>query len=619
MKKPLLKVQIQNFKSIKELDFEIGNEIKYLVGKNECGKSNILDAISRIKEDKLLKTEEKNFNSDEKKLGIAYYRELSESLLKKLNHLFGKEHGSNFEFSWKTFSVNKNQTIFDENFCKIIFLFIKDLLINKKLISSLDEVFQKQINLFLKDFSKSQKTDLLKILNSNLLHELVAKSSGTKGLAKLSELNKLLLESEKPESMHFEIFNFNDSKKLLKEKYTFSEALTDEQFISFWKLFFDNIEDIQKLKKLQGEPKQFGFLQFKSELQEKMKNKIKFFIDDFLTQKTIHFKIYIEDDFFVISAADTFIDDKSEDIKYGEYREINIRSEGMRHHLSLLLFLHTIKYNDNKKKIILFDEPDLHMHALAVRDFKRYLEKLIKKYKNLGIVIATHNPFFVDEDNLRQITFVEKNKNEGTKCINKFAFQSNKESVSTLSPFLYSIGIDRKSFIELVDSRPVFVEGAHDMLLFNGMKCYLNDNKYNNLLFIPIGGVTKIPTLVNTITALTKKIPYFIFDYDRAGSLGLKMIKNTSFYRKDLKNAFFNNFKEDYVPNDLIKKHEIQNLFTNETFEGAEISKNKETMFYLRLWKALKSKNGDIKISKETKVKFENIFKRITKNLKNVD
>ena len=99
MKRPLLKVKIQNFKSIKELDFEIGNEIKYLVGKNECGKSNILDAISRIKEDKLLKTEEKNFNSDEKKLRIAYCRELSESLLKKLNHLFGKEHGSNFEFS----------------------------------------------------------------------------------------------------------------------------------------------------------------------------------------------------------------------------------------------------------------------------------------------------------------------------------------------------------------------------------------------------------------------------------------------------------------------------------------------------------------------------------------
>ena len=82
MKKPLLKVKIQNFKSIKELDFEIGNEIKYLVGKNECGKSNILEAITKFN-NKKLQAEDKNFNSDEKKLIISHYLQISKSFLKK--------------------------------------------------------------------------------------------------------------------------------------------------------------------------------------------------------------------------------------------------------------------------------------------------------------------------------------------------------------------------------------------------------------------------------------------------------------------------------------------------------------------------------------------------------
>ena len=471
---------------------------------------------------------------------------------------------------------------------------------------------------YLKNFKKNPL--MTELIEPNFLTELIEISSEQEE-KRILELRNLIANFKNEDLIPIKIKKFGEEdRKLFKKEYTFFEALNNSLFTAFWKMLFKNIKDIEKLVKLKNKfDKDEDCFEEYSEHEDIVKKKIKEksnnFFKDHVRQKTIHFEIYIRNYSFVIRAADFF---DSEESKKGKHREINIRSEGMKGFLSILIFVNTIDYNDGEKKIIIFDEPDLHLHASAVLDVKEYLEKLIKKHKNLGIVIATHNPFFIDENNFLQMTLVKKTWEEGTKCFNKFASKTRKEDYSTLAPFLYTIGIDRKSFIELTNSKPVFVEGIQDMFLFNAMK-YCFDDKYNDLLFIPFGGATKWPTLINTVTALTKQTPYFIFDNDKSGNDGLENIKKTSFYSENLKNAFFNNFKEYYDSNNSKKKHETQNLFTNETFEGEEISKNKKTMFYLRLWKAFKNENVDIKISETSKVKFENIFKRITKNLKNVD
>lgn len=648
-KRDLLKFKILNFKSIQELKFTIKNDVNILIGQNESGKSNILQAIQQIK-GRSLNFEDINFNTL-KPVQIAWSSRIDNTRIEKIKSLFLTEFPE-FEEKLKplndsflTKCIDQEQKyhfnfLYSENekknFWKNFFEFLKFFSLSieekKKEYNSLNS------GKFLENFNKWHSELLVpeKFMNlhlifngiedwiSNLLnHNNTFPPLTSEIINKIDNISKkilnLLADFSRQEDF-FEIIYFNHED--FKSKYTFTEALRNDFFLGFWKKLGQDVKDIKKLHELSNKQDNDSISRFeelKEELKQKTNDALNKMINNFSTQKTINFKIFIKDTYFWIQGADCFNDEENEENKIGIYKGLEKRSKGFSSFLSLYFFVNYYAlYNLNKIIIILIDEPGAHLHAQAVLDLKRLFQELIEKNKNLGIVMTTHNPFWIDEENINEIKFIRKTTKKGTKCFSKLMSNSNKENISTLSPFLYQMGIDRKSFMQLSESIHVFVEGYSDMLLFDGMKNYFGE-KYKNLFFIPTNGAAKKTTLFNVLFAINKKIPYFIFDYDRAGSLGLKMIKNTSFYRKDLKNAFFNNFKEDYVPNDLIKKHEIQNLFTNETFEGAEISKNKETMFYLRLWKALKSKNGDIKISKETKVKFENIFKRITKNLKNVD
>jgi predicted ATP-dependent endonuclease of OLD family len=149
----------------------------------------------------------------------------------------------------------------------------------------------------------------------------------------------------------------------------------------------------------------------------------------------------------------------------------------MKHYLTLIIFINYItSINKEKKKIILLDEPDKFLHALAVLDLKKYLNEISNE--NLIFLIATHNPYFVDEENFHEISFIVKNnKEKGSIIIEKFARKSTEEEESTLQPFITKMGLDIKSFIALSEKKIVFVEGFHDLILFSSA---CNQLKKNN-------------------------------------------------------------------------------------------------------------------------------------------
>ncbi len=640
-KRDLLKFKILNFKSIQELKFTIKNDVNILIGQNESGKSNILQAIQQIK-GRSLNFEDINFNTL-KPVQIAWSSRIDNTRIEKIKSLFLTEFPE-FEEKLKplndsflTKCIDQEQKyhfnfLYSENekknFWKNFFEFLKFFSLSieekKKEYNSLNSgKFLENLNKWHSELLVPEKfMNLHLIFNgiedwiSNLLnHNNTFPPLTSEIINKIDNISKkilnLLADFSRQEDF-FEIIYFNHED--FKSKYTFTEALRNDFFLGFWKKLGQDVKDIKKLHELSNKQDNDSISRFeelKEELKQKTNDALNKMINNFSTQKTINFKIFIKDTYFWIQGADCFNDEENEENKIGIYKGLEKRSKGFSSFLSLYFFVNYYAlYNLNKIIIILIDEPGAHLHAQAVLDLKRLFQELIEKNKNLGIVMTTHNPFWIDEENINEIKFIRKTTKKGTKCFSKLMSNSNKENISTLSPFLYQMGIDRKSFMQLSESIHVFVEGYSDMLLFDGMKNYFGE-KYKNLFFIPTNGAAKKTTLFNVLFAINKKIPYFIFDYDDEGSKQLKKRQKESFYNQNKKNVFFNNLEDEYKKNNQSKQ--TQELFTIEEWRDKKISEIKKENFWIDscfdLWKDLKKQK--IKLSKKTIENFKKVFERI--------
>lgn len=136
--------------------------------------------------------------------------------------------------------------------------------------------------------------------------------------------------------------------------------------------------------------------------------------------------------------------------------------------------------------------------------------------------------------------------------------------------------------------------------------------KIKKIQFFYLGSATENESvLINLSISLNDKIPFFIFDYDRAGNTGLKKIQKIHFKNegKLLDNLFFVNMWNEWDPEK--EKVETQDLFKHEKdFEP----KNKITDYFMLFCK--KILNNKIVLNKKTIELFKKIFEKIIKNQK---
>lgn len=121
----LKKIEIKNFKSIKEIDFEVkkygDSYTSFLLGVNEVGKSNILQAISFMNTPK----EQLNFSylhnqkiEDQERINFNFYLEFEkdEAYLNDIRKLYVNGDLLDFEITniYKNNFLEKSKNIFDE-------------------------------------------------------------------------------------------------------------------------------------------------------------------------------------------------------------------------------------------------------------------------------------------------------------------------------------------------------------------------------------------------------------------------------------------------------------------------------------------------------------------------
>ena len=548
-----MKFKIQNYKSIINQEINFDKKINYLIGANESGKSNFLDAIKEIKNANI-KIENFNFNGNEK-IGpqIEYSWKLNEKMQREWEKIGYKKDVwiKSFINKWVNFYlVDSNKNLND--------------FIYQKLKNNYD-IKKEEI----KDLADYYKISQLKLLDNK--DELEIKNTIWSLIGRSKFLNNSI-----------EIISFKEFG-LLKREYTFDGANDSPIFLGLWELLEQDPKNIKSLNEL--DKNSDDFINLKNKIEKNLNKEFDNIISNFWKQKTLKFDIKIEQQSgFIIRAADEFLNDKNPN-----YKSLNYRSDGMKHYLSLIIFINYVKQKDkDKKKIILLDEPDKNLHALAVLDLKNYLEKISNE--NLKFIIATHNPYFIDENNFHEISFVTKEKKEeGSIIIKNFARLSNKEDRTTLEPFLTKMGLDAKAFIKLVNNKIVFVEGFHDfILLCSACKQLEKNQKYQKLIkkisFIPLGSSTKIPSVVNLSISFNKELPFFIFDHDEGGKKGYSKYQKEDFIEEN--NFTFINGFDQYKPEkgDV----ETQDIFDNTLYKDEKISKDKNTKKYIKFAKKIR-------------------------------
>lgn len=208
--------------------------------------------------------------------------------------------------------------------------------------------------------------------------------------------------------------------------------------------------------------------------------------------------------------------------------------------------------------IVLMDEPATNLHVKGQEELRKFL-KMFAMGNGITFIIATHSPFLVDLDYLDEVRLISICKDNTSKIDNNFT-TVNPDDVDSLLPIRESL-TTRNSVLLDPNQIVVFVEGAIDYNYLVGMKILFKE--FNNFTFLPINGVGRQPKefekKIKQLKMIKKYKCVIFLDGDKNGDEFSKIISNKF---KTIKTSDLNNeFKtiENLFSKEDVKKFNLYN------------------------------------------------------------
>ncbi|MDN5087128.1 AAA family ATPase [Aliarcobacter butzleri] len=432
----LTKIAIKNFKSIKNINFEIkkyGNSYtNFLLGVNEVGKSNILEAMSFMD----IPTKEA-FNF------ITLHNQKEEDLT-SIDLEF------NLEFENHDLYLNEIRESYENG----NLLDFRITNISKENSLKKGEDFFEELYFF----------------NVRIHNQVYIKRTASKAI---------LIEKENDINNSFELLdgrNFNNY---------FGNHLADiinkyEPKVSYWKpseeyLISSNI-DLKTFKTdiNSNIPLKNIFVLSNYDTQEKINDKIDEVLSNaqkrsrlqsqLSTQTTEYIKsIWKHDVSFIIDISESgnLTISVKDDGKNNEHdrHSMNARSEGFKQFISLILSLsiETKKLNQSQRLIII-DEPENHLHPSGIRDLSK---ELISIGENNYLFVSTHSPYMIDHKHKERHIIIKKDAYANT--IKK----EIKAEIDLKDDEVLSQAFGMNIYKDLLNSKRLLVEGACDKIILS--------------------------------------------------------------------------------------------------------------------------------------------------------
>lgn len=488
---------IKNYRSIKDTKkVEIKDKVTVLAGKNESGKTNVLNAILTAYND--------DFEDDDVPVSIQDADPTVKLSFKFNSKYIEKKLGVSLD-------EQKNYTMILTRSKSTVDIF------EGSIIDYFVDVFTEQYNLEEK-YQKFIKKDKIKKLvieltgdENNTIKNLdnyfnIANISNVEEKSAITEYITKVIENVKikekinkliPKIVYFDSFTDILPDELTKEQIQSATFEEDERaFMNL--LYLLGISKQEFIKMIKGDERNQSrdFKRISNEITDKynnvyMQEKVSIGLDK--NGNKIFVQIFNEGD-------------KDNDIKPSQ------RSKGFQWFIAFYLLLNSIE--EDKDAIILIDEPGLYLHATAQDDVLKFLNNEIDNQ----VIFTTHSPYLLDIDKLNSLKLVVRG-NSGTNIVQKYYDCKDQE---TITPLVTAIGYNiSKNPIELGNGLNVITEGISDRFYLLAFLKLFNTRKKINI--IPSTGSQNIHLLISLCIGWS--LDYRILLDNDSGATALERIK----------------------------------------------------------------------------------------------
>ncbi|MEU3536143.1 AAA family ATPase [Streptomyces murinus] len=174
------------------------------------------------------------------------------------------------------------------------------------------------------------------------------------------------------------------------------------------------------------------------------------------------------------------------------------RSRGFVWFFSFLAYFNELEAAGSTDLILLLDEPGLSLHGRAQEDLLRLIdERLAPKHQ---VLYTTHSPFMVDPGNLQRVRTVIDMERGGAKVSSEI-FKADED---TAFPLLTAMGVEMTQTL-FVGEHTLLLEGPSDLIYLDVLTDVAEANGSTGLdprwVKTPIGGSGKLSTFVTLLGA----------------------------------------------------------------------------------------------------------------------
>jgi len=591
------KITINNFKSIGESQnaIRLENGVTALIGKNESGKSNVLDAINaiRFKSSLQLKADDKNrvtkhdvsylvalvaSEQEAKNFGLCE----TEPLILTISQSGITYSGCGFS---KLFDESTEIAILAKRFCEIIDRY-KGYTETKKLHSALTSL-ENRIFLDAETIISASRTEI-----------------GRSGQVpkEFDETSKKFLSEKRRIYLLFPIL-------YLYKEIQLQDSYTSTQISAMWEKGKEkdkSLETFLKAAKITVQQLWSATFELNAGQKDEAQDIIKSLVEEninksfrkFYGQNSISVKVMFD-------GGNTIkINVISSDVRL----RLTEQSNGLRWYLNF--FLDMLARNlEDKAVLFLLDEPGVYLHVDAQAELLRLFEHLTKD--KCSLIYTTHSPFMLNSNYPANIRVVQK-INGLTAIANKYYSDEidGSSKLETLSPLLKGIGASLSNTIfPLFDKPCLIVEGITDKLyieaVLKAIKC-----EEPHFYIMPSISASKINQLVSIFLGwgITFKV---LLDYDKAGFDEYKRLTHDPALCSDELIHFVNleNYQDGIAKDDyrtiesLIAESDIPKFEMLLRCKSGEVSKTiAANEFYSKVV------NSDVELSQDTLSSFSKLF-----------
>ena len=300
------------------------------------------------------------------------------------------------------------------------------------------------------------------------------------------------------------------------------------------------------------------------------------------------------------------------------------RSKGFLWFFSFLVWFSKIQGDKNSKYILLLDEPGLSLHASAQNDLLRFIdEKLAPEYQ---VIYTTHSPFMIDSLKLNEVRTVYDTQNPKIGSVISDAVEE-KDS-DTLFPLQAALGYTIAQNL-YVSPKNLLVEGISDLVYLNHFSTILKDmgkeGLSDDVTIVPVGGADKIATFISLMRGNELSTVCLLDTFtDQKAEIRLKHMVEQKIIA-DKKILYYHSVTGQTFADieDLFRKEEYLALYNGAfgtSVQIADLDVDKPMMAQLKRLNGNKSFNhyspanymakniGTLRFSEETIDRFEKLF-----------